>query len=170
MSREPKVVKVSEKEFMMHYRKYSKLVYSVIGGFKNLSRNEADDIAAEIFAMIPDLLLKYDSSRAKFSTFLVIVIKNYIFTYLKSKASKEEIYFIDPDDIVDEKTLSSPTNFKIESLEKVLEPIEYEMVFMLYCMNITLMTYCKMVGCTRAVARYRHKKVLEKVKEIIKDY
>lgn len=168
--KDPVKVRVSERVFMFYYRKYNKLVFSILSSYTQLSRSDREDIAVMIFSAIPDLAMRFDQRKAKLSTYIAAATKNYANSYLKNKLVEELPLYIDPSELVDETTLVSKSEFKISVLEKYLEPDEYKLIFMLYCMNITLVNYCKMVGCTRAVARYKHKLVLEKVKKIIDYY
>jgi len=158
--------------FSFIYERYSRKILKTCMNFIK-DRQRAEDAMQDIFLRVLNYLEAF-SHKAKFSTWLYTVTRNYCIDYIKAEkrryaVSLESQYHLseEPKEVTPNKT-QSPF-FKIESLIKVMDhirPDEKEMILLKYIDNCSIKQIMSTYNLSESATKMRIKRAKEKVKNI----
>lgn len=162
-----KLIKRDKKIYEKVYLEYCTTIVMYIDAFiKN--REDAKDMAADIFINLPELLKNsYKSYKGSFKKWLMGLVRNKIRDYSK-QARLNDMNF---DDEIENNNFKYEDNkFKIEELKSILNDEEYKIVVLLYIEDFKSKEVAKMTNQSLYDARLLKKSAFDKIKKYYKEF
>lgn len=159
--------KHNKKTFEKYFEDYKSLVYL---GLKKYCYNENiyEDVAAEALLQLYKSLDKFDPSQAKFTTFVVGIVKNLAFKKYQRTPSVNDV--LCSTTIMDTFQDTSRGVFKLSSIKRFVTDEEYEFLFEIYALNYSIKEVASKRNMNYSTAKYHHKQLLEKLRSYLEVY
>lgn len=152
------------KDFEKFYKQYNDIIYAAIHRYC-YNVNLYDEVASETFDRLFCALEKYDPSRADISTFIYAIVRRISIRICQREATRN-IAYVQPD-VLEGLAPPSRTFFKFSDLKDYLTEEEYDFIFKLYVLCMTLKQVSIELDISYRSARYRLSLIKEKVKEAL---
>ena len=155
-----KLIKRDKKIYEKVYLEYCTTIVMYIDAFiKN--REDAKDMAADIFINLPELLKNsYKSYKGSFKKWIFGVAKNKARDFFKTQKHTAYEY----GDNCDKNNLNKENKFKIEELKGVLTIQEFQYIVLVYINGFTLKDVKKEMNVTMFTIRKIKNSALKKIK------
>ena len=125
------------------------------------SREDAEDLCAEVFAEVLRCLPRYDPKRASLSTWIYQITRFTLIDYLRTRhpgeVLSEDIAAADdlPEDLIRRETLE-----RLAAALQALEPEERDIIVLRYYKGRTLTEISRLTGISYGMVKVKHNKAL----------
>ena len=164
----------NEDAFALLVQRHLKSVYSFAARSVG---DEAEDVVQDTFLKVWKNLKKYDSSNAKFKTWLMHIARNTAIDYLRKKKSfvfsdiereygdARILNMVDPENLPDEIVARTHDALYVEALFKKLTPEYREVLLLRYMNQMTFEEISKIIDEPINTVRSRHHRGLIKLRQ-----
>ena len=153
------------------YNEYHDKVFSYIKTKVN-SREDAEDLCADVFLKVQKKLTDYDADKAGVSTWIYTIARNAVIDFYRGSHATEELpdelsEDIASDDETDGELLRRETLFELaEALDK-LSPDERAIIVFRYYDGLSLTDIQKKTGMSYGQVKLRHNSALKEMRKFL---
>ena len=147
------------------YRDYHSKVFGYVSSRVN-SREDAEDITANIFMKVFSAISTYDESKASVSTWIYRITHNAVIDFYRMNRIHVEI----PEDLESEETMGEEL-FKEETLRELREALKAmpqqlrDIIVLRYYKGLPLTEIAKKISLSYGATKLRHKQALKFLRE-----
>ncbi len=147
------------------YRDYHDKVYAYALSHVR-TKEDAEDIASEVFIKVFEKLGTFDESKASISTWIYQITRNTVVDYYRRYRVNEELpEELEEDSEVDENILSQETLSELAEALKALPEEQRDIIVLRYYHGNTLQKVAEIMDLSYGIVKLRHKEALFRLKE-----